>query len=192
MIVKIIREIHTDFRKLWIGSMHVMARLLLILMQPPSVTMRITAILCVVSPSEEVTDNRGGCYGDSSLSKKRGYVTKRTSDYEKFVLIPTSTSGTRQKRRCFYMQPCKHTDIFGLLKLLSQNQKLREKKLDLGADQGYSRYNMQFFGFNTNRSAKAYYFRLNYDQWATVVFRLFKTKAPSFLPAGLQKGKNLS
>lgn len=46
-----------------------------------------------------------------------------------------------------------------------------------------------FFGFNTSRSAKAYYFRLNYDQWAVVGFRLFKTKAPSFLPAGLQKGK---
>ena len=154
--------------------------------------MRITAILCAVSPSEEVIDNRGGCYGDSSLSKKRGYVTKRTSNYEKFVLIPTSTSGTRQKRRCFHMQPCKHAGIFGLLKLLSQNEKLREKKLDLGADQGYSRYNIQFFGFNTNRSAKAYYFRLNHDQWATVGLRLFRTKALSFLPAGLQKGKNLS
>lgn len=90
------------------------------------------------------------------------------------------------------MQPCKHTGIVGLLKLLSQNQKLGEKKLDLWADQGYSRYNIQFFGFSTSRSAKAYYFRLNYDQWATVGFRLFKTKAPSFLSAGLQKGKNLS
>lgn len=119
-------------------------------------------------------------------------MTKRTSDYEKFALIPTSSSGSRQKRRCFHMQPCKHTDIFGLLKVLSQNQKHREKKLDLGADQGYSRYNIQFFWFNINRSPKAYYFRLYYDQWATVGFRLFKTKAPSFLPAGLQKGKNLS
>lgn len=79
------------------------------------------------------------------MSKKRGYVKKRTSDYEKFVLIQTSTSGTRQKRRCFHMQPCKRTGIFGLLKLLSQNQKLREKKLDLRANQGYSRYNINFF-----------------------------------------------
>lgn len=76
--------------------------------------------------------------GDSTLSKKRGYMTKGTSDCEKFVFIPASTSGTRQKRRCFHMQPGRQYR-FGLLKLLSQNQKLREKKLDLGADQGYSR-----------------------------------------------------
>lgn len=192
MIIEISRKIQTDFRKLWIGPMHIMAWLLTICTQPPSLIMRITAILCVVSPSGEVIDNRGGRYGDSSLSKKRGCMVKRTSNDEKFVLIPTSTLGTGQKRRCFHMQPCKHTGIFGLLKLLFQNQKLREKKLDLGADQGYSRYNIKFFGFDTNRSAKAYYFRLNHDQWATVGFRLFKTKAPSFLPAGLQKGKNLN
>lgn len=68
----------------------------------------------------------------------------------------------------------------------------QEEETGSGADQGYSKYNIQFFWFNINRSSKAYYFRLYYDQWATVGFRLFKTKAPSFLPAGLQKGKNLS
>lgn len=133
---------------------------------------------CVLSWSEEVTANRGGCYGDRHLPKKWGYVTKRTPDYEKFDFT--------QKRK---YSP-ENIEVY--LGLLSQNQKLKEKKLDLGADHDYCRYNIQFFGFNTNRSAKAYYFRLNYDQWATVGFRLFKTKAPSFLPAGLQKGKNLS
>lgn len=102
-------------------------------------------------------------------------MTKRTPYYEKFGFI--------QKRK---YSP-ENTEVY--LGLLSQKQKPKEKKLDLGADQDYCRYNIQFFGFNTNRSPKAYYFRLNYDQWATVGFRLFKTKAPSFLPAGLQKGK---
>lgn len=73
--------------------------------------------------------------------------------------------------------------------LLPQKQKLWEKKLDVRVECGCSRYNIQVFGFDTNRSAKAYYFRLNYDQWPTVALSLFKTKAPSFLPAGIQKGK---
>lgn len=102
-------------------------------------------------------------------------LPKRTPDYEKFGFI--------QKRK---YSP-ENTKLY--LGLLSHIQKLKKKKLDLRADQNYSRCNIQFFGFNTNRSAKAYYFRHNYDQWATVGFRLFKTKTPSFLPAGLQKGK---
>lgn len=166
--------------------MHIMARLHINCTQPPNVTMRITAILWVISPSEEVIDNRGGCYGDCSLSRRthdKNIWWWRNHSSTKLALQTSDRGGG-----AFTCNPA-NTDIFGILKLLSQNQQLREKKLDLGADRGYSRYNVQFFGFNTNRSAKAYYFRLNYDQWPTVGLSLFKTKAPSFLPAGLQKGK---
>lgn len=111
---------------------------------------------CVSFPqSDKVTDSRGGCYGDSSLSKRRGYVTKRTTSYEEFAVIPTHTSGTRQKRKCFHMQPCKHTEHFWAFKVYCPriiNSGRRNWILE--ADQGSSRYNIPFFGFNTNRSAK--------------------------------------
>lgn len=64
-------EIHREIGKLWIEPMHIMARLLIIYTQPPSVIERITAILCVASPSEEVIDNRGGCGGQHSVKEKR-------------------------------------------------------------------------------------------------------------------------
>lgn len=167
--------------------MHIVARLHINCTQLSDVIMRITAIPWVISPSEEVIDNRGGCYGDCSLSRrahdKENIWWWRNRSSTKLALQTPDRGGG-----AFTCNPA-NMGIFGILKLLSQNPKLREKKLDLGADQGYSRYNVQFFGLNTNRSAKAYYFRLNYDQWPTVGLSLFKTKAPSFLPAGLQKGK---
>lgn len=53
-------------------------------------------------------------------------VPKRTPGYEKFGFI--------QKRK---YSP-ENTEVY--LGLLSHTQKLKEKKLDLGADQDYSRY----------------------------------------------------
>lgn len=172
------QQFHMDFRRLWIGPMHTISRLLNICMQLPSVPVKTTAVLCVLSWSEKVTDNRSGCYRYRHLSNKWEYCDKENTWLWKIWF--------HTKRK---YSP-ENTEVY--LGLLSQNQTLKEKKLDLRADQDFCRYNIQFFGFNTNRSAKAYYFRLNYDQWATVGFRLFKTKAPSFLPTGLQRGKKKS
>lgn len=138
------QQFHMHFRKLWIGPMHIMSRLLKICVQLPSVPVKTTALLCVLSWSEEVIDNRGGCYGDSHLSKQWGYVTKRTSDYEKF--------GFLQKRK----RSPENTQVY--LGLLSQNQKLKEKKLDLGADQDYSRYNIQIFWIQYKQVSKSVLF----------------------------------
>lgn len=69
-----------------------MAKLLRNCMQHPNVEIRIVAILWVVLPSEKVRDNWGGCYGDSNLTKKRGYMTKRTPSDEKPVLVPNKHS----------------------------------------------------------------------------------------------------
>lgn len=71
-------------------------------------------------------------------------MTKRTSDYEKFGFV--------QKRK----RSPENTQVY--LGLLSQNQKLKEKKLDLGADQDYSRYNVQFFWIQYKQVSKSVLF----------------------------------
>lgn len=81
------QQFHMDFRRLRIGPMHIKSSLFKICMQLPSVPVKTTAVLCVLSWSEDVIDNRDGCYGDRHLSKKWEYVTRRTSDYEKFGFI---------------------------------------------------------------------------------------------------------
>lgn len=164
-----------DFRRFWIGPMHIMSRLFEICMQFSSVPVKTTAVLCVP------------------------FTVWRTYWQQRWLLWGTASGKEMCQREHLIMKnlvSCRRgkyspENMEVYLGLMSHTQKLKEKKLDLGADQDCSRYNIQFFGFNTNRSAKAYYFRLNYDQWATVGFRLLKTKTPSFLPAGLQKGKKI-
>jgi len=59
--------------------------------------MRITAILCVISSSEEVIDNRGSCYGDSSLSKsmwqREHLIMKNLFSYQQTLQAPDRRGG---------------------------------------------------------------------------------------------------